>query len=326
MRYSVDRIFLLIACFLLALLVREQTSALHKQWEKQRHKLDQKELKSAHTSSAQVMEFVGNPVKPFMADLFWIRATTLKADELFELQRDAASEGLPRIMVHSAVSRSDKDNYELYELLRQTTFLDPHFEYAYFYGAHLLAFSGKTDLALSLLHDGYRKNPDSGMIPALMAFIYFYFRKDWATGAEYAKISYENSGKYSSMYKEVANLYGAAREYSFAIEFLQDVLSTTTDPGTRTEVEEQLKYLYVEDHIEFLQKAVDKYMLANNGKPPPYIKRLVEKQIVNRIPTEPFGGRYVVTAEGVVQNDPLKRFEHYQNMREFVPERGMPIK
>lgn len=325
MSEKIDKYFLLCVCFLLTFLVRGQTSALHKEWEIKSRQMQDDLQMTEHVTTAGVLELVTSAVRPLTADFFWVRATTLKADELFAMQREAAAEGMPRLIAYGSLSRTKKDNFELYELLRQVTYFDPSFEYAYFYGGHLLAFDGETDLAISLLEDGVRKNPGSGMIPSTLAFVYYYFQKDWETGAQYAQMSFRNSGKYSSMYKEVVNLYGAAQEYKMAIQFLKNVLDTTKDPATRSQLEEQLRYLTVEDEIAFLQKAVDKYREANNGRPPPYIERLAETNVINKVPREPFGGKFVIGPNGQVNNDPPNRFEHYKNIRNFIPDRGMRV-
>ena len=133
----------------------------------------------------------------------------------------------------------------------------------------------------------------------------------------------KNSGKYSSVYKEVSTLYAAGEKYDLAIEFLKDFLKSTKDPGTISEVEEQLKYLYVEKNIQLLQNLVDRYVARYNGMIPPNLDVFVDAKFIKKIPEEPFGGKYILTKDGKVRNEPYKRFEHYQNMRDYIPEHGM---
>ena len=322
MKRQADTIFLLCVCLLLSALVREQVNYLQKQWEKKSREMQERTLTPTHTSSLSLLEIIGGGVRPMIADFYWIKATTLNADEIFAMQRDRASSDMPQLVAQGSVRRTKRDNLELYELLRNTTIFDPSFEYAYYYGSHLLAFDGNTDLAVSLLQYGISKNPRSSVIPSTLAFVYFYFLGDWREGARYAKIAYKNKGATSNMYKEVANLYAAAQDYKGAIQFLQDVIASTSDPATRAQIEEQLKYLMVEDQIAFLQKAVDIYIKVNR-RPPPDMERLVTLRVINKLPKEPFGGVYTVDDQGKVVNKPYRRFEHYQNMRKYIPQGGV---
>jgi len=127
------------------------------------------------------------------------------------------------------------------------------------------------------------------------------------------------------MYKEVTNLYAAGQEYDMAIEFLKNVLQTNNDPATSSEIREQLKYLYVEKHIVSLQALVDKYIARYDGQIPESMDVFITMGFVNDIPEDPFGGKYVITDQGQVVNEPNNRFEHFQNLREHIPEEGVKV-
>jgi len=318
---------LLCCCAALVVFVRSRTSGMHERWQKKQQESDMSLNRQRHASSVVVFEFLGSGFKPLVADFYWVRATTLKSDELFEMRKQQAVQGMPNLLEHVHLARTKQEKIELYELLRNATLFDPNFEYAYFYGAHLLAFDGQPDLAISLLDYGLAKNPDSGMIPALLSFIYYYFKGQnyFPQAAEYAKLSFHNSGKYSSMYKEVTNLYAAGQEYDMAIEFLKNVLQTNNDPATSSEIREQLKYLYVEKHIVSLQALVDKYIARYDGQIPESMDVFITMGFVNDIPEDPFGGKYVITDQGQVVNEPNNRFEHFQNLREHIPEEGVKV-
>jgi len=73
-----------------------------------------------------------------------------------------------------------------------------------------------------------------------------------------------------------------------AIKFLRDVLDATNDPATGEQIEEQLKYLYVEDHISIIQEGVNAYK-KKFGFLPVGPRELVSAHLLNIVPTEPFG-------------------------------------
>jgi hypothetical protein len=324
MKRTILAVILLLCCAGLVVFIRVRTDGMHKRWADKERAADLSLSRNRHASSVVVFEFLGGGFKPLVADFYWVRATTLKADELFEMRKQRAVRGMPDLLEHVHLARTKQEQFELYELLRNTTFFDPHFEYAYFYGAHLLSFDGQPDLAISLLEYGLEKNPRSGMIPGLLAFIYYYFKGHsyFKQAAEYAALSYKNSGKYSSMAKEVTNLYAAGNEYGMAIEFLKSVLESSTDPATSAEINEQLKYLYVEKHIAELQDLVDRYIARYDGRMPESLDQFVSLGFITDVPEDPFGGKYVLTPQGKVVNQPLKRFAHFQNLRDYIPEKG----
>jgi tetratricopeptide (TPR) repeat protein len=323
MRRQATTIILLVVSLAISFGVRDKVSSLYKDWEKQyRAKIDSQRIMPTRTSSVGMVEFMSSGMKPMIADFYWTKATTLNADKLFEMQKELGTEALPKLLEESeSQPRSRADDFELYELIRDVGIFDPTFEYAFFYGGHLLSFNGNTDLAISLLEDGFKKNPKSGMIPSTLSFIYYYFLKDWERGAYYAKRSYENGGKYSMPPKGVATLFAAGQNYDLAISFLDTVLKAAKDKNTRVELKRQKNYLIVEKDIDLLQRAVNEYKKIN-GRLPKSLDRFIELGAISEMPVEPFGGKYYMDSNGRVSNYPENRYKHYQTIRNYIPERG----
>lgn len=312
----IDILFLLAACLLVTATLRGQVSTLHKTWQREIWADERVILRPTRASQLPIIEALATGMKPLVADFYWIKAETLNADQLFELKKQSAAGETTGLMLQAGITRTPKDASELYDLLRTATRLDPGFEYAYFYGSTLLSWDGQVPLALSLLERGVENNPGSAMLNSSLSFLYFNFLGDWKTGAEYAKRSYEISGKYSAPPSMVTNLYAAGRNYDLAIEYLSGVRKTTTDPGTLAEIDNQLRLLVVEKHIEYLEETIE-FFKKNAGFYPRDLKVLVELGIIKKIPKEPFGGKYVISAPGKVENKPRIRNDHYAEMRDY---------
>ncbi|MFH1538077.1 MAG: hypothetical protein ABIH66_03905 [bacterium] len=313
-RYS-DTIFLLAACLMVTVLLRGQVTSLHKAWQRQVWADQAVILKPTRASSLVPIEILATGMKPLIADFYWIKAQTLNSDQIFEARKEKAA-GQSGLMLQAAIQRTPADARELYDLLRMATNLDPSFEYAYFYGSTILSWDEQVPLALSLLQRGVEANPKSAKLASSISFLYFYFLDDWEKGAEYAKISYENSGKYSSTPKAVVSMYSAGRSFDLAINYLTDVLEGTEDPNTKGEIENQLALLVVEKHIEFLEGALDE--IKNRvGVYPASLEALVAAGFIDEIPEEPFGGKYVIAEPGRVENEPRIRNDHYTEMKEY---------
>jgi len=317
LREYVDYIFLVAACLMITTLLRGQVTVNYKKWQKQQWQ--GKKILHQQTRASQIglITALSTGFKPLIADIYWTKAMALNADQVFEMQKDLAvkSKG-GSLLVQAGVSRTTADSRELYDIIRMVTNLDPSFEYAYYYGSTLLSWDDQVPLALSLLEAGFRENPDSGMLASSLAFIHYYFLQDWETGAEYARMSFENSGKLASSPKEVANLYAAGRNYDLAIAFIQNALETTQDEGTREELENQLRLIIVEKHIDILETAL-RVFKAKTGFFPNSLERLVSSQVLRKLPEEPFGGKYVISGPGRVENEPRIRNDHYSEMRKY---------
>ncbi len=289
---------------------------MYEQWEDVQFKENEVEFQDTRATTLGIIEFVAAPIKPFIADLYWIKTTTINADEVFELKKKQY-EGLPKLMLGEAAGRSAKDDRDLYDMLSMVAQLDPTFEYAYYYGAHLLAWDGQYTLSISLLDKGLRNNPESSMMASSLSFLHYYFMKDWELGAYYAEMSYRLSGKLAAMPKAVAKLYAAGHDYDMAITFLADILESTEDEDAHEQISSQIMFLAVERDIELLEKAVEKYK-KRNGRPPGSVQELVSGGIINAIPPEPFGGRYVIKENGSIENEPQMRLDSYKKARDYV--------
>ncbi len=312
--FALVSVFLLILC---SVVFKINMGKETENWESKTRADNRGQFHATRASTLGIIEFLATGAKPFFADLYWIKATTLKADEIFEITKKYAMQGKEvgtALSLELEVPMDATDNRDLYDILSNTTYLDPTFEYAYFFGSQLLSWNGDTTLATALLERGIHSNIRSGMLASSLSFIYYYFYKDWDMGAYYAKLSYQYSGKYSSTPKEITNLYAAGRHYDMAIKFMSDTMENTKDPDAKEQMEEQLKYLFVEKYIDYLEEGCRRYKQAT-GRFPATLSDLVKTRIINAVPEDPFGGKFVIVANGKVENKPYRRNTHYIEIR-----------
>jgi len=315
-------IIVLAACIYSMFAVRDRLSDKFSAWRHVRKQIKPGEFQNTGASALGLIEFLATGAKPLIADMYWIKATTFNADEVFEMAKQRAAEGKSIgsvLSLEADVPLTPEDKRDLYNLIRNATYLDPKFEYAYYFGGNMLAWNGELTLASVLLEKGLRKNLRSGMLASSLSFIYYYFYRDWNKGAYYARMSYKYSGKYSSTPKGVADLYAAGRHYDLAVTFLADAMESVKDPDTRKQMEEQMNYLFVEKYIEYLEKALRRYRDAT-GVYPPTLETLVKAGIVKAVPKDPFGGKFIIAGPGKVENKPYNRSDHFEKMRKHLQE------
>jgi hypothetical protein len=312
---SVGIALILIASFALTAIVRNHVAYIYSELNKHQPVEEPGEFTGTRASTLGILEFLATGIRPMISDLFWIKATTQKTDQIFEMNKQKNS-GNVDLIDQEGIERTSKDDRELYDLISMVNELDPKFVYAYYFGSTILAWDGETTLAISMLEKGLINNQDSAMLASNLSFIYYYFLKDWEQGARYADLSYRISGKYSATPRMVAQFYAAGRNYDMALRFIADNIDTITDPDTKKQLEQQVRYLVVEKNIVELEKAAARFR-KRYGRSPNSLEQLVKTDIIKEIPKDPFGGKYVIKSDGTIENEPRMRFLHYEKMRSY---------
>lgn len=255
-------------------------------------------------------------LEQILSDYYWIKATTLGAVDIM-LKYNISPDSKDAIALLEDAGLTDQQRKTLYELIRLSTNYDPQFVYAYEYGSLLLAWAGYTDFAVFILEEGVNKNPDSARLYNSLSFTHYFFMKDFEKGAFYAQKAYDaaKGGSYANP-RLVAQAYAAGGDYDAAIRFLKELYDKPDSQMTKIQIESMIKYLTVERDIEFLQKALDRFIQKYDVKPM-VLEGLSKTGIVTAIPTEPFGGKYVLNTETwKVENKPLNRYEHLLTIKQ----------
>ncbi len=184
----------------------------------------------------------------------------------------------------------DDETYRIiYNRLDVASELDPYFVDPYFFGQAVLTWgAGMPQEANRLLDRGRRFRPDDWNIPFFMGFNAFYFLHDNAQAAAYLMEASRRPGGPPFAALLAARLASRSGGTDTSIAFLQQLAAQTEDPATRRLIQRRLEAL---KGIWLLEQAVERYR-ARFGSVPSTISDLVERRILARLPTDPYGGSF----------------------------------
>jgi tetratricopeptide (TPR) repeat protein len=129
---------------------------------------------------------------------------------------------------------TDRQFPHLRRLVETVVDLDPHFVEAYTLGALFLNYSGEyAQVALDLLHRGYRVNPNRWELPHDIARTYYLDLKDYAKALEWFKIADQLPGRPHYVPRFIARLYEATGHRETALELWQAMRDAATSDWVR---------------------------------------------------------------------------------------------
>ncbi|MBI5194035.1 MAG: hypothetical protein HZA08_11440 [Nitrospirae bacterium] len=182
----------------------------------------------------------------------------------------------------------------VYHALDVVTTLDPKFSYVYQLGGVTLAvLAQQPDLSNKLLIKGFKENPDVWQIPFYIGFNYFFYLQDYKLAAEYMAKASELPGHPEYLPKLAARLYVQSGDPDVAIEFLYRMYKESNDEKVKESISNRIKEVTVEKDIRMLEGIVKKYKEANRAYPTK-LTDLLTKGYISNIPSEPFGGHYLI--------------------------------
>ncbi len=185
----------------------------------------------------------------------------------------------------------------IYRTLTQVTNLDPRFLDPYLVAATTLPWeagmvvetNALLEKAAKILTDDYRPN-------FFLWYNYFYFLNQPGKAAEYLEKAATIPGAptYFSTLAARMNLY-AGKIYA-AVIFLQETMQQTTDP---TLLKFQKKRLLALQKIGYLEQKIQQFKKKYHVAPKD-LHELVDKGIIDQIPTDPYGGEFYIMSNGRV--------------------------
>jgi hypothetical protein len=183
--------------------------------------------------------------------------------------------------------------------LENATELDPYFFDPYYYANAFLPWdAGMVAEANRLLEKGSHYRDWDWMLPFFIGFNEFFFLENNSKAAEYlmeASRRPEGNPMFASIASRMA-LKGNKTET--AVLFLEELYQKTEDPGLKTHYSTRLKALRARLIIE---KAAEIYK-KRFGRMPDSVETLVKRNILVRLPEDPYGGSFYLDAEGNVKS------------------------
>jgi hypothetical protein len=198
--------------------------------------------------------------------------------------------------------KADQRGWEkLYPLIDLVTDLDPRHGYAYQAAGIVLSASGRLDESDRILLKGMEKGPPWWSFPYYVSFNHWFYRGDYAKGAEYARIAAKMPRASTNVSQLAVSLSSKSGTPEDAIAVLQELRATVQDEVSREKLDEQMKLAVLERDAQALERAAARFR-AERGRPVEDLEELLRAGFVAALPKDPFGGRYVRDPDGRVRS------------------------
>ncbi len=223
-----------------------------------------------HVPSGAAARVVALGHRTFVSDVYWLSAVQYIGEP-----------------------RADQRGWDkLLPLVDLVTDLDPRHGYAYQTAGIVLSAAGLLDESDAILRKGIEKGPPYWTFPFYLAFNSWFYRGDYATGARWAEIAARTPGASANISRLAVSLASKSGTPEDAIGMLQELRATVKDEATAERLDEQLKLAVLERDAQRLERAVARFRELR-GRPPASLNELVSARLVESIPDDPLGGRYV---------------------------------
>jgi hypothetical protein len=191
----------------------------------------------------------------------------------------------------------------LYVLLNVEADLDPKFEMPYFLGGLVLGESPQHGReALRLFERGKVTHPADWRFPFYIGFTHYFSLGDALAGGGAMAEAARLPGSPAYLPGLASRMLSEAREPEAALALLETITRQENDPVRRSVLERRILEVAVERDLLALERAVERYR-EKMGVAPGDLPALVREGILEGIPPEPNGGRYVIDRGGKVRSD-----------------------
>jgi tetratricopeptide (TPR) repeat protein len=193
----------------------------------------------------------------------------------------------------------------LFPLLDITTHLDPRLVVAYQFGASFLAppppgGAGQPEQAIQLMEYGIQNNPENWKFYYDLGFVYYMNLKDYRKAAD----AFERGSKMPNAHPFLRLLAAQMAEHAGEFDTARIMWSATyqnsQDKLIRQNAVEHLRALRVDEDVTHLQESVTRFG-ERTGRLPASISELASAERLPRIPVDPDGHPYKLTADGRVE-------------------------
>lgn len=187
---------------------------------------------------------------------------------------------------------SSKHSEYIYNSSDIITDLDPYFWDAYLFADMSLAWGFREfHKANNILLKAKINRPQDYKVPYYIGFNYFYFLKDNVNGAKYLMEAARLPNCPSYIPTLASRLSVYSLKHKTAILFLKGILSKTKNPTIAKQLTVRLNTLII---LDTLEHKVDEFK-NNLGYYPKTIKELVDKKLIQSIPEDPYGGKFMIS-------------------------------
>lgn len=180
--------------------------------------------------------------------------------------------------------------YNLYRTIETSVKLNPYHEDTYYFSQAIFTWGiGRVKEVNALLEYILKYRKWDFQLPFFLGFNYSYFLKDYKMAGKYFKMAAEMTG--SSLFTNLAARYFyEGGETELGIIFLEAMYKNANNENVKKHYKLRLDAL---KSIKLLEDTVKKFHEKMN-RYPENIDELVEYNLLERIPEDPYGGKYFI--------------------------------
>jgi tetratricopeptide (TPR) repeat protein len=197
----------------------------------------------------------------------------------------------------SNVITAPPDYQGMSRILHGAVYLDPYNMDAYYFAQSFLTWEVKQfKVANEMLEYGMKYRTWDWYLPFFAGFNYAYFLKDYENAARYYRRAAELTG--NELYISLTGRYlQASGQTRLAIAYLSTMLKGARDETARKLFKVRLDAF---NEVLRLEQARDQF-IKKKGKIPSSIEELVSVGMLDRKPSDPYGGHFYLAPDGKVE-------------------------
>jgi len=198
--------------------------------------------------------------------------------------------------------------------------LDPKFVKAHRFGGVLISEDGgRPHAAIELLKKAVLCNPEIWGLTYDIGYINYAILNDYHEGGKYFKFASLYEGPTGRSIRFAAHSFRKAKEYALAKHLWKDVLRSAETERRKETALRAIRYIQIEEDIEILRGLVKAY-ITKVGHTPRELMDFVTRDLLDSIPTEPYGGRYLLKDDSMVTSTTLL-FDELELIVKFLNQR-----
>jgi len=224
-----------------------------------------------------------------VADTYWMRAVIYYG-------------GKRQLTTSEQTAAAQASNFDLlHPLLQLVTTLDPHFKVAYRFGAIFLTEAypsgpGRPDLAIALLQRGIENDFGRWEYFEDIAFVYYWWLKDFQKAAEWFKRAGEQPGAPTWLAPLAAVTLAEGGDRRSSRFLWNQIFESSDNEWMRNNAHRRLLQLDAMDAVDELNRRVDIFT-TREGRRPRDWRELATAERLLGVPTDPTGVPYVLNPE-----------------------------
>lgn len=195
---------------------------------------------------------------------------------------------------------------DMYKFLDASTYIDPYNIDSYYFAQATFTWElGRIKEVNYLLERGLKYRTWDFYLPFFLGFNNFYFLKDYKQASQYMEQAAKIRGE-PLLANLAARFFYESNETEVAISFLKVMIEKTWNPKVRQPLEIRLKAL---EAVAFLEEGVTNFESSYHRKPES-IEDMINNRIIDKMPEDPYGGRFYIDEKGKVRTTSKFAYGH----------------